>query len=192
MMAALLRAVRGWLGRALGAAVVLGWLAALAVQWDQWLEAGRSSERILHALGEASQDPAVGEIVVANLPYRVREGSVAGDYRAALALTGRRAPPVRGMCWYAYPSERARTLAGEASSTIVHDAGATDVHLSLGGGPFFTITSPRPSPAGTEVIRPAGSLLFETDGTLRVRIMRDPSAGRIAFVWSEGEMVRLF
>ena len=84
--------------------LVIGWGLGCAHHWLNWRQAATASRRLVADLIAASQRPDVEEIVVANMPFRVHGGSVAGDFDAALRVQGGKPVRVRAVCYVSYPS----------------------------------------------------------------------------------------
>jgi hypothetical protein len=197
-LAALLRAARGRAAGLLAALLVPGWLLAGWTHWSGWHEAAVASRSLVSGLVQASQRAGVGEIVVANMPHRIHGGSVAGDFRAALALSGGRPIPVRAAAWISGATARDDALDGPAG-TAVRRPGAqpfAEVWLRIPAGPYSRFIGPRPAGAAageaTRLETPTGALLFDGRDGVRVRIDPDPARGRAAYAWIRGSLRPLF
>jgi hypothetical protein len=197
-LAALLRDCRGAAAWTLGAFLAAGWVAGAAVHWRNWREAAVASRSLVDGLVQASQRPGVGEIVVANMPHRVRGGSVAGDFRAALLLSGGRPVPVRAAAWICYATAADDALDGPPGTAIRRPPAQpiAEVWLRVPGAPYFDFVGPLPkAPPGEGAARhdtPSGTLLFDGRGGVRVRIEPSPGRGRAAYAWVRGALRPLF
>lgn len=197
-LAALLRAVRGRLAAALGILLAAGWIGAGCLQWSGWRQAALASQALIEGLARASDRAGVAEIVVANQPHRVAGGSVAGDLRAALRLSGGRPLAVRAACFVSYPTAAASGLDGPPGISVRRPPPFAEVWLRIAEGPFSHYIGPLPPGAGLydgiarSLDGPVATLLFDGRGGVRVRIPPDPSRGRAAYVWADGRLEPLF
>jgi len=193
VLACLLRSIPARVvGIWLGISLVAGWSASGVVQWRQWHQAADASEHLITELARTSALPEVREILVANMPLRIAGGSVGGDMRAALALSGHRAVPVRAACWISYPAADSDALDGPPSQSIVPPPPFAEVRLRVTEAPFAHLAGPRPPPGGGEISIGGGTLAFDAESTLRVRLHPAPEAGRAAVAWTGGRLIRLF
>jgi hypothetical protein len=190
VLASLIRSARRYAATAISVFLAVAWLACGAVQWLDWREAARASERLVEQLSLASRDPAVEEIVVANMPLRVRGGSVGGDFRAALALSGEREVSVLAATWVSYPSSSAEALA-EDESALERGQESVYVRLQVSRSPFSRYIGPEPGTAGGGRATGTGAVARLPDGTLRVRVDLAPGRGRAVYAWSGGELIPL-
>ena len=191
-LVALLRAARGAIGRVLAALLVIGWLAGTWAQWAGWFEAASASRALVAGLSRVADEPGVEEIVVANMPHHVYGGSVAGDFRAALAVNGRRPVRVRALTFVSYPNRDDDTLDGPRDVAITRTPEFSEVRMKIPRGPFWSYVGPRP-PLRTESMTSAyGSVRFDAGGRVHARIPTAPERGRAACVWDRGGLVRLF
>jgi hypothetical protein len=191
--ASVLRSARGRVASALMVVLAALALAGSGARWLGWREAATASRMLIADLERAADDPRVAEIVVANLPFRVRGASVAGDFRAALALGGRRPIPVRTVTSVSYPAATADPLVidvPDADATI-HPPGGAEVLLRIPVAPYWHLVFPRPG-EGVGTTSEIGSVRFEDQGRVRVRLFAAPGGGRAGYVWSRGRLERLF
>ena len=101
------------------------------------LESGGDREPpVVADLVEASRVSGVRRIVVANMPFRVRGGSVAGDFRAALALSGGNPVEVRAIAWINYPDARADFLDGPPAEALGRAGDGSLARLRVPEAPF--------------------------------------------------------
>jgi len=135
----------------------------------------------------------VEEIVIANVPHRIRGASVAGDFQAALSVLGARAMPVRVATWVSYPSLRAAALAGPPEWTFDESnpqmAAEVTVRLETRDGPFRRYVGPRLPADGSSLPISIGELAQEESGIVRVTLRA--TSGRALFAWDRGRLVPL-
>jgi hypothetical protein len=191
-LAILIRAVGGAPAVALALILGAGWSAAWWAQWANWRQAALASESLVTGLAAASREAGVTEIVVANMPFRVRHGSVAGDFRSALAVSGGRPMPVLAGCFVSYPDHLEDGLDGPPGESVRRSPSGAEVRLHVAPGPYSRLIAPRPAPGTTSPGAQAGSVTATGGGRLAVRIPTDPSGGRALFVWSRGRLDRVF
>ncbi len=195
-LASLLRALGGRL--AVLAAILLAavWIPALASQWQNWLEAATASRSLLEGLVQASLRPGVEEIVVANLPFRVRGGSVFvwGEFRDALALSGGRPVPVRGAAFVSYRNATDDALESAPPPAHVPQPGSVpfEVRLRIIEGPFSHYNGPGSLRASGRFETPAGKVVIEGGGRVTVGIAPDEGGRRAGYVWRKGRLEPLF
>ena len=96
---------------------------------------------------QASREPDVEQIVVANMPFRVHGASVGGDFTAALGILGERATEVRAALWVSNARPDDDGLAGEGDDPIRITPAGAEVRVRVNRGPFARVVGPRP-PAG--------------------------------------------
>ena len=197
-LAALVQAARGRAAGLLGALLVSGWLVTSWMHWSGWREAAAASRSLVAGLVQASQRPGVGEIVVANLPHRVHGASVAGDFRAALLLSGGRPIPVRAAAWISCATAVDDALDGPPGTAVRRPPAqpSAEVWLRIPRTPFSAFIGPGREliDAGNAASRttPTGALRFDGRNGVRVRIDPDPARGRAAYAWVRGELRPLF
>lgn len=189
LLATLLRAQRKPIAILATAALVLGWSYGCVRHWQNWAAAAKASRALVADLVTASHDPDTKEIVIANVPFRVRGGSVAGDFSDALALSGGQPMPVRGVAYVSYPSatedfiERALPQRGAKPEP-------ERLRLYMWRVPFSRFVGPM-SP--TPVESPYGIVTTsEAHDATWVDILVKPAPGRAAYFWSHGRLKRLF
>jgi len=190
----LLRTIRGNLARGLAAALVAGWLLALVHQWTCWRQAAIASRSLVADLVRASEQPGLREIVVANMPFRVRGGAVYvyDDFLPALAIAGGRPVTVRAVAFVSYPTAAADALDGPPSSAIRLPPPSASVRLRVPRGTFWGFHSLRPTSVPST--RPAGpgQLTFEADGAISASVEPSPDGTRAAYAWVSGRLLKLF
>src|SRR5262249_52753884 len=76
-LAALTKCTGRRLGTALEALILSTWTILAIGHWRAWWEAGQTSEALVHRLVKESAVTGLNEIVIANVPHRVRGASVA-------------------------------------------------------------------------------------------------------------------
>jgi hypothetical protein len=193
-LASLIRAARGRLAVILAFSLAAGWAFGCLAQWSSWLEAALASRRLVGDLVRESFEGMTREIVIANAPFRVHGGSVAGDLSAALRLSGGRPLPVRALSYVSYPTADADALDGPPSVSIRRPPPHAEVSLRIREGPFSHFVGPRP--VRREVaVGTLGSVALETAERaerVRLRIFPAVEAGRAAYAWVGGRLVRLF
>jgi hypothetical protein len=179
------------LGRRVGPVLIvvvgIAWAVLGIQQWGHWNAAATASERLVSSLALESADPAIDEIVLTNVPYRVAGGSVAGDFRAALQVRGSRPIPVRAATWVSYASPRSRGL---AVPPLVGTRSA-EVALEVPEGPFSRFVGPSPPAGEDELETSVARVVRERSGSVRVAVEFAPERGRAVYAWDEGELVRL-
>jgi len=190
-LASVVRAARGRWSVLLFSVLAGGWVCGCFVQWNAWQDAALASRRLVDELVRASLDGGSRELVIANAPFRVHGGSVAGDLRAALRLSGGRPVPVSASTYISYPTPDADLLDGLPSASIRRPPPYAEVVLRVREGPFSHFIWPRPL-GGDGVAQRQGSVALVADGTVRIRILPDAQRGRAAYAWVGGHLVRLF
>ncbi len=191
-LASLLRSVRGRLAWVLGGALTAGWLLGWGAQWAGWREAGVAGQRLVDDLLRISQRPGVREIVIANQPFRIHGGSVAGDFGSALLLSGGRPVAVRAAAYVSYPFFEADLLDGPAGIAILRPPPVAEVRLRITDAPFCHYVGPSPSKADGVVDTPFGTIAFDGRGGVRIKVLPDPERGRVAYAWVKGGLQPLF
>lgn len=166
--------VSAWIG-----AVV--WVAAAAVHWDAWYAAGRASRAVVAGIVERARDPEVREIVVANVPHRVRGMPVFGDFGAAAALHTGRALPVRYTTRIDLRSPEEDALDGTLEEAVRREDGKVVVRLRPGVGFQRGLVLPRLPASGIEEDRETGALV--------ATIHAPAGSGTEVLVWSGGRLV---
>jgi hypothetical protein len=190
-LAALLRAAGRRRAVLMLCLIVAGWTAGIFQQWSAWQDAALASRRLLDDLVRASLESDSREIVIANAPFRVHGGSVAGDLSAALRLSGGRPLRVHAMTWVSYPSPDADFLDGPPTISLRRPPPEAEVRLRIPEGPFSHFIGPRPLPDHSR-IESAGSVTLAAGGRIVIRVFPDASRGRAAYAWAQGHLVRLF
>ena len=189
-LASLIRAARGRLAVLLVCVLATGWGYGWFAQWTGWLDAAQASRRLVGDLVRASLESGTREIVIANAPFRIHGGSVAGDLRAAVLLSGGRPLPVRAASYVSYPTADADFLDGPSSVAILLPPPVAEVRLRIREGPFSHLVWPHPVAEGT-VSGAAGSITIQADGRVQVRIL-PTERGRAAYAWAGGRLSPLF
>lgn len=193
-LASLLRALRGRLAGAAGAAVCLAWSAGVIAQWGCWRQAAVASRQLIDDLVVASRREAITEIVVANMPFRVRGGAVYvyGDFLGALAVAGGRPVPVRAASYLTYARADADGLERPPVAVPAGSSQPAEVRLRIPSGPFSHWCSRAPPPGGGLIDEGAWSLLFDGRGGVRIEIRQAAGGSRAAYAWVGGRLTMLF
>ncbi len=185
-IACTLRAGPRTLRRAVTTVLAAGWLVALVAQWQPWFEAAAASERVVADLVAQSRKPSVEQVVVANMPQRVHGAPLAGDFGAAVRLSGGRDVEVRCAVYVDLPSRRSESLDGDLRQAVVPVPAGVVVSLRVPRVPFSrAMRGPSVRPGGGSPLRPTIEELPE--GRWRVRIPWAP--GRAILVWTRGELL---
>lgn len=190
-LASLIRAARGRLAVFLFSFLAAGWVYGCYAQWTGWLDAALASRCLVDDLVRVSFESGTREIVIANMPFCVHGGSVAGDMRAALRLSGGRPLQVRAATYVSYPTVDADFLDGPPAVSIRRPPPYAEVRLRVREGPFSHFIGPQPLRGGV-VVETGGSVTLKADGRVQIRILPDIEGGRAAFAWVGGRLVRLF
>lgn len=190
----LLLAIGGTPARAIAGLLVAGWLVALGLQWSYWRQAAVASESLVGGLVDASEQPGVREIVVVNMPFRVRGGGVYvyDDFLPALEISGGRRVPVKAVTFVSYPQAADDALDGPPGRAIRRPPPAAEVRLRIPKKPFSRYNGIRPPDGSKTLASGPGSLNFETDGAILARVAPLPDGSRSAYAWVSGRLQRLF
>lgn len=191
-LASLIGSLRGGVATAAAGVLAAAWILGCGAQWSNWRQAAFASQRLVAGLVEACRRPGVGEIVVANLPFRVRHGSVAGDFRAALIVSGERSVPVRFVVEIDYPDATADGLDGPVAATVRRPPPDAEVRVRITEGRYSRYRWPRPPRGGGSIDTGAGVVSFDGLGGAVIRIAPDPEKGRAAYAWVAGKLEPLF
>ena len=175
-------------GRRLAPAMVLAlaavWIPATFDGWRSWSLAARASETLLGDFRTLAASAEVREIVVTDLPVRVRGASVGGDFGAALALeaAGRPVPEIRVLAWINTAEPDQVVLDPRRPHATVSE----EAWLYLPPRRHTRFLGPRP-PANETILRSElGDL--ERVGEDRWRIRPEPGPGRLLAVWNLGRL----
>ena len=179
------------------AAVILAglgllWLGSLGWHCMAWSEAGRAGERLIQGLKSASRAPGVEEIVVANMPHRIRAVAVFGNFQEAVALSGGRRVPIRVAAALDYPTERDDALRFSAGAAVATSPSGAEVRLRVPRNRFSRLVLPSAPASGQRIETDWSEVLFGKGGEMTVWIPRAPDGSRSAYVWRGGELVLLF
>jgi len=192
VLASLLRAC-GPRVRTIGILLLVSvWLFSLGNHWMGWREAGVVSVRFVKDLTRASDRPEAQEIVVANMPHRVHGAPVAGNFAAALQLSGGRPMQVIPATYVDYPSASSDSLAGRPERAAGASLPYAEVRLHIPDARYSRLVSPVQPGQGDAVETPFAEIFFENGTDLRVRIPTARDRGRVAYVWFEGRLQPLF
>ena len=191
-LAAAVRATRGTVAVVLSVLLGAGWIGGCAAQWADWREAAGASRTLVDDLVRESATEGLQEIVIANMPYAVRGGSVAGDLGAAIALSGGRPVRVRAAAYVSYPSATADALEGAPTMMRVGETVYAELRLRIPGGSFSRFVGPRPPAGAIETVSSGCTLVLTPGGSLTVRVPEDLDAGRAVYVWNRGRLSPLF
>jgi hypothetical protein len=192
-IAAIVSAAGPVLGRSLLLAIISTWIIVAAGHWHAWWDASLASEHLLDRLVEETELSHVEEIVIANVPFRVRGASVAGDFQSALGVLGARPVPVKAATWVSYPSVGAVAMAEPPEWTVDESDPANvaevTVRLEVRGGPFLHYVGPGLSTDHSPLRTSVGELSQEGPDLARVTLRT--ARGRTLFVWDRGHLIPL-
>ena len=175
-------------GRRFAPAMILAlgaiWIPATVDGWRSWSLAERASETLLGDFRTLAASPEVREIVVTDLPVRVRGASVGGDFRAALALeaAGRPIPDIHTLTWI---------NTSEPDQVVLepgHPPGTGPAEVWLHLPPRRHTRFLGPSPPANETILRSELGDLERVGEDRWRIRPEPAPGRLLVAWNEGRL----
>jgi hypothetical protein len=162
------------------------WIPAAIAGWRSWEQAAAASRTVVRDLAATAADPSVRDIVIANQPFRVHGASLAGDFEAALSLSGSRVVPVHSLCWVSYETVRSGTLAPGPSGA------APGLRLAVPRRPYSRYVGPRPPPGAARLRTPFGVIEHADDvgeGGDAIWTLRPEAApGRAILVWSAGRL----
>ncbi|MCZ6746081.1 MAG: hypothetical protein O7C74_02560 [Acidobacteria bacterium] len=192
ILASLIRSLRGHIRAIISTGLIVFWLFMLQIHWGNWRQAAEASDLLIADLTELSRRPEIQEIVVANMPFQVRGGSVAGDLRAALALRGERPVNVRAACYVSYATADTDVLNGPLEHSIDREPSFTEVRLRIPIETYSRVIGPTPPPGERFLETSIAWLRFEDEGRIRIQIKPGPEDQRIAVVWSGGRLQPLF
>jgi hypothetical protein len=187
-LAFLLRDIGGAPGWAAGLLLAAGWTAGAGVLWSQWHEAAVASRSLVSGLVEASRSMGVKQIVVANMPFRVRGGSVAGNFRSALALSGGVPVEVMAVAYVSYPRASSDCLDTAARDPVRTSGRSSFVRLRVPAEPYCRYVGPGSREDGA-VASAGGKVFFESDDRIVLRL--DSALGRSLHAWIGGRLVQL-
>ena len=205
-LAALIRSQPRVVAGAAGALVLGLWGWGCVDHWLNWAEAAKASRALVADLVTASREPETQEIVIVNVPFRVRGGSVAGDFSAALLVSGGRPIPVRGLAYVSYPtaSDVELTYPDDHSGPIENGPWGAEVYFQVHEGPFSHFVGPRSPPVvldrpgrvsgPIESSRaPFGEVTWAASRELLVvRVDAANDHSRAAYIWNKERLNRLF
>jgi hypothetical protein len=191
-LGALLLSMRVRAAVVLGTFLISGWLVALGHQWTSWRDAGIASTTLMSGLVDASLRPDIREIVVVNAPNRIHGQPVAGDWAAAVRLSGGRRVKVFTAPSLDYPVARERILSGQRENAVRLPPPYADITSVIPSRRYFRYVTPQ-IPAGSDrVERNFGMIELGPGGALHVRILPAADGSRSALLWSEGRLEPLF
>ena len=185
-LAALLAALPTTARRIATVTLLLGWTACSVVFWSNWTAAGRAARQLPDDVAALCAEPGTDRLIVVNMPYFVRGGSVAGRLEDAvrLLLPESTACAVRPVAFFslAAADDDGLTVAVAPGETT----GALDVELRLETTPFRRFVGPQPPEGQSSRSIQYGRLHVADDA---VRIELDPlPAGTRAVGWSDGRL----
>jgi hypothetical protein len=186
-LAALLRAAGPAVGTAAGVLLLSGWTVSAVDHWIGWQSAGIASRALVADLVEASRDPGIGEIALANAPHRVRGAPVFGRLDAAVGIAGGRRVAVTTATLIDYRTPTRDALDGPAGLAV----GNGELRLRVRDEPYSRYVYPAAPADGGPVVGAAGTVAFDPDDPAVVRVSLEPRAGRAAYYWSSGRLVPL-
>ena len=188
-LVALVRADGRKMRFAIVAAAGIVWGASTALQWAEWYSAGRVSVAVVAGLAREAADPNVREIVIANLPHRVRGAPVVTDMSAIIKVISDRKIPVAMAARVDFGSENEDGLDGTDGPAVVRDGADFLVHLRVPSGVYRRLVRPIVPVGGT--VPTQGDSLMSWAGAERytLRIPERRAAGRSVVVWTIGALV---
>jgi len=192
ILASLIRSLPGRLKAIFLTVLIVFWLLMLQIHWSNWHQAAEASDRLVEDLSELSRRPGTEEIVVANMPFQIRGGSVAGDFRAALFLRGERPVEVRAACYISYPAKDSDVLDGPPERSIHRTQTSAEVRIRVPHEPYSRFIGPTPLPGELNLQTPVAQLRFDEGGRVRIQIDGVPVGQKIVAVWSGGRLQPLF
>jgi hypothetical protein len=187
----LLFRVRSRLRIYLATTIIVFWTALLPVHWGNWLQAAAASKNLIAELSAVSRNPDLEEIIVVNMPFQIRGGSVAGDFRAALQLLQSRPIEVKAASYISYPSSSSNALARPAEEALRHAPSGITVRLQVPDQLYGRFIGPRPPPGSRTLEIPVGSLDFMDGGQVDVEIALDPDGKTAVLLWTAGRLVQI-
>ena len=171
------------------AAACLVWGASLVLQWAEWYSAGRASVALVAGLTREAADPNVREMVIANLPHRVRGAPVVTDISTIVALVSGRKLPVALATRIDLGTAVEDGLDRTDGPAVVREGEDVVVHLRVSSGVYRRLV--RPLVREGETVPTGGDgLVFRADTerfTVRIPLRR--AAGRSVLVWSAAALV---
>jgi hypothetical protein len=170
-----------------GTLLLTVWVASLGVHWIGWIQAGRASRALVAGLAEASRRDGVGEIVIANQPYRVAGAPLAGDLGAAVRLSGGRDVRIVAATALNLPSASADGIAGPLPR-----AAPFRLDVAMSRGTYSGVFLPLDRPPGTTRTEEFGTLTFPTRDRVIVEIRPEEDGSRGAYAWRDGRLEKLF
>jgi hypothetical protein len=191
-LAATLRAMGRRAGTPAAVLLAVAWSVFATDQWVGWREAGRASDRLIAGLVEASRDPGVERIVVANLPRRVRGVPVGIEYDAAVVASGGEKVTVEYLAYLDYPDASADFLDGAAPEAIRRTASGAEIDLRVPQGRDAAYVHPPPGEPGRPLETEHGSIVFTAGDRVRLTIPRPATPETAVCVWHGGRLESLF
>ena len=170
-------------------ALISVWGASLWEHWSCWTQAGGVSRTLVAGLTNASLDPEVTEIVVANMPYRVHGAPVAGALPTAVEFSGGRKVAIRAATSVDLPTCAVDGLDDDGAPS---GSSPDDIRIRLASGLFARVFLPLRQEPGVRMETDFGAVTFEAPGVVHVRLDRRADGSRRAFVWRHGALEKLF
>jgi hypothetical protein len=174
------------------AVLLAGWCLSLGDQWLSWTEAGRVSRMLVSGLVTASFRPGVREIVVANMPHRVRGAPVAASFSRAVRLSGGRPVTVLTATAIDYPCADAETLDGPPGDAVRRSSTYAEIRLQIPDALFSRYVWPVRPPGARRLDSDSATVLFDENNALRVRVPTPAGEQRVAYFWFGGGLRDLF
>lgn len=176
----------------LWAMVSVIWVVSLTQHWVYWREAGKASTQLIRGLTEASRLEGVAEIVIANQPYRVGGAPVNGDLNAAVRLSGGGPVQVRAATSLDLPTASASGIEGRYEDAVRLSPNGVEVKVRMPHDRFSGVFLPLQRPPNTTKELGFATLEFDDRDGVTVRIPRNEDGSRVAYVWYDGALTRLF
>ncbi len=184
VLAALLQRMPGR-RRLIATTLILGvWGSLLVVHWQNWSEAGTASRQLVRDLSRLSHLAPEQDILVVNMPFQVRGGSVAGDLSAALPMNSGRPVRVRAATFISYAS----AVGGDVQVLADRDDGQMAFRIHRLAGVYNRLVGPVPSPGDTTLRTPLAVLSREPSGSLLIRPRQHDEAPWRLAVWQDGRL----
>jgi hypothetical protein len=190
LLAALLRAAGKRTAIGAGALLAIVWCGTAADHWIGWRAAARASASLVADLADASRNPAVQRIVVANLPRRVRGMPVGMEFTDAIATLGGRPVPVVALVYLDYRRALDDDLAGAPEAAVTRTPDGALIELLVPERLYSRNVMPGPADPDHEVRARDGTIRFLEPNHLRL-MMPAAGPGTAAFVWQAGRLVPL-
>lgn len=190
VLASLLLHFRRPLRWALLTPLLILWLFFLQAHWHNWQQAAQASERLVAELTHLSRQKKAQEIVVANMPFQVSGGSVAGDMRAALALSSGLDVDVHAACYISYSAADA-DIQEQNPDNVQKINASGQVRIRVPREPYSRFVGPHPQGTQRLLDTPMALLQFRDDETIDIHVKPGATGQRLATMWGGGRLKTL-